>query len=177
MPVDGPLHEGVWPKKKKLLIDLWKESTTSYSQVAAVILRHTKLSQPLNLSIRLSLSLHTRHSFHVLILHLFSPSSSFCRSQLGLLLPGGVHLSRLLRDPPQHPRRQQGQVLEPLPLGGPRGAGETTGAGRKRTRLTLFLWIVLSNSQQEREWMMNFFFKLREKYKIVFVVKFQSFAL
>lgn len=136
-----------------------------------------KLSQPLNLSIRLSLSLHTRHSFHVLILHLFSPSSSFCRSQLGLLLPGGVHLSRLLRDPPQHPRRQQGQVLEPLPLGGPRGAGETTGAGRKRTRLTLFLWIVLSNSQQEREWMMNFFFKLREKYKIVFFVKFQMFAL
>ena len=81
-----------------------------------------------------------------------------CRSQLGLLLPGGVHLSGLLRDPPQHPRRQQGQVLEPLPLGGPRGAGETTGASSK-PQFTLFLWIVFSNSRREREWMMNVFFK------------------
>lgn len=111
-----------------------------------------KLSQPLNLSIRLSLSLHTRHSFHVLILHLFSPSSSFCRSQLGLLLPGGVHLSRLLRDPPQHPRRQQGQVLEPLPLGGPRGAGETTAAGRKRTRLYFYESSYQTHSKNENEW-------------------------
>nr|XP_031532702.1 uncharacterized protein LOC102531233 isoform X3 [Vicugna pacos] len=40
------------------------------------------------------------------------------RSRLGLLHPGGVHLPELLRNPPEHPPGQQGEVGPPGRLGG-----------------------------------------------------------
>ena len=66
------------------------------------------------------------HPFHPMFLH---PSIlSLPRPRVGVLLPGGVHLSGLLGGPPQPSRHREGQVPQPVPLGGPRGGGEMTPA-------------------------------------------------
>lgn len=74
----------------------------------------------INFRVKLSLSPTVTHALCFFFLFLPLPT---CSSWLGVLLSGGVHLSGVLRDPPQHPRNQQSEVPEPVTVGGPGDGG------------------------------------------------------